>query len=334
MLYSIYPTDELDTREEVLNQAGSGLVFTSLHIPEAGLGSYVEYLRAAHRRGFTFCADISPLALEKLGIGIGELGRLREVGVELLRIDFGFSSDEIRLIAGQIPIAVNASTVSETELDGLAEFRPVGWHNYYPRPETGLSADFYVSQCRMFTERGLELYSFIPGERSFRAPLHLGLPTLEVQRYRNAYANYLELARLVPQARIVCAEGALLARHLEWIRAFETGVLTLPLVEIAPNAEFLLEGTWRIRVDQADASWRLEGSRSNRTPQILNASVRERGSIQMDLPSIGRYQGEIHIMRRDLALSQWQARVARIASPYVDLVDAVVAGGEVRFVRF
>ena len=76
-------------------------------------------------------------------------------------------------------------------------------------PETGLSEDFFDQQNALFASRGLALYSFIPGEVSFRAPLFLGLPTLEGHRHRNAYVTYLETGRGIPAVRVVCAEGVL-----------------------------------------------------------------------------------------------------------------------------
>ncbi|MDR2347473.1 MAG: MupG family TIM beta-alpha barrel fold protein, partial [Bifidobacteriaceae bacterium] len=178
---------------------------------------------------------------------------------------------------------------SVTGADGIVNGRGgvVGWHNYYPRPETGITAEFFRAQSRLFEERGWPVYSFIPGETTFRAPLHLGLPMLESQRYRNSYVNYAEVKALSPATKVVCAEGALLPRHLDWIAALERdGILTLPLTSVDAEAEFLFEHPWRVRGEVAAVSWRLEGTRSGRQPRhLINADARWKGSIQMDLPS-------------------------------------------------
>ena len=50
----------------------------------------------------------------------------------------------------------------------------------------------------LFEARGLGVFVFLPGERTFRAPLHLGLPMLEEHRHRNAYVTYLHLAHAFP----------------------------------------------------------------------------------------------------------------------------------------
>ena len=219
MFLSLYPTDSEETREGVVDAARAlgAEVFTSLHIPESDdLASYSTYLADLHRReGLNFCADISPTTLQKLSIGLDDLTLLHEWGVGIVRIDFGFTTDQVRRIAddGGFRIAINASTLTQAELDALDGIDLVAWHNYYPRPETGLSTGFFTSQDRLLADRGCAIYSFFPGEVSFRAPLGLGLPTLEHQRHRNAYVNHLELATLAPGTVVGCAEGTLLPHH-------------------------------------------------------------------------------------------------------------------------
>ncbi|MFT3861959.1 MupG family TIM beta-alpha barrel fold protein [Micropruina sp.] len=338
MLFSLYPTDSSQLRAAVVAQAlaqPERLVFTSFHIPESeGLLAYGEYLRGLHEdHGLTFCGDVSPATLDKLSIRLDEIGRLRDWGVVRLRIDYGFTAEQIRRIAREFPIAVNASTVNAGLLDELAGLEVIGWHNYYPRPETGLEPGFYLAQNRLFAERGLPVYGFIPGEVSFRAPLFAGLPLLEQQRHRNSYRNAVELLTLSPEVKIFCAEGTLLPEHLRWIDRFEqSGEVTLPLTGLDPSVGFLVEHPWRLRVEGAEASFRLEGTRAARTPsRIVNADQRLCGSLQMDLAGYGRYCGEIHLMRTDRPLHHLQARVAEIASPYLGLVDLLRPGMTVRF---
>lgn len=339
MQFSIYPTDTAQVRRAVLEQAVSQperLLFTSFHIPESdGLLQYGEYLSELHRdHGVTFCGDVSPATLGKLGITLDEIGRLRDWGVECLRIDYGFTVDEMRRIAGELPIAVNASTVDAALLDDLAGLDVIGWHNYYPRPETGLATAFYLVQNRLFGDRGLPVYAFIPGEMSFRAPLFAGLPMLEQQRHRNSYRNAVELLALSPQVKIFCAEGTLLPDHLRWIAHFErTGEITLPLAGIDDSVGFLTQRPWHLRVEGTEASLRLDDTRVARSPaRIANADQRLRGSLQMDLAGYGRYCGEIHLMRADRPLNHLQARVGEIAAPYLGLVDLLRPGMTVRFV--
>ncbi|HSK34302.1 MAG TPA: MupG family TIM beta-alpha barrel fold protein, partial [Propionicimonas sp.] len=190
----------------------------------------------------------------------------------------------------------------------------VGWHNYYPRPEAGLSEAFYDQQNGLFASRGLALYSFIPGEVSFRAPLFLGLPTLEAHRHRNGYVTYLQTTTRQPAVRVVCAEGVLHDEHLRWITHFEqTGEVTVPLVSVDRAAEYLKGRSWRLRPEGTESSFRIEETRGATVPErIVNADVRARGSLQVDLAGYGRYPGEVHLMRRDRPLSHLEAFVGSI----------------------
>jgi len=352
MLFSVYPTDAPEVRDAVLAQAcalaPTPMIFTSLHLPEnADLEGFGAVLADMHReRGITFCADISPLTIERLGTsvngagfagaGIEGVARLRDWGITVLRIDFGFAPDQIRAIAAasQCGIAVNASTATASLLDELEDLRPVGWHNFYPRPETGITPSFYVSQNELFASRNLPVFAFLPGEVSFRAPLHQGVPTLEEHRYRTVWRNYLHLRALDPEVEIVCAEGTLRSEHVEWIAHHEqTGEVSLPLIGVDPAARFLIGMSWRLRTEDAAASFRLEGTRGSETPSaVRNGDRRAAGSLQMDLEGLGRYRGEIQLMRQDLPLTGLQAYVGEIAAPYRGLVEDLRPGDTVRFV--
>lgn len=344
MRYSLYPTDAARTRDDVIDavtRSGGDdrLVFTSLHLPEhAELAAFGAELARRHReQGVTFCADVSPLTLDRLGAGDeSALALLREWGVTVLRIDFGFDAEAIRSIAqtSECRIAINASTGDRATLDDLAGVPLIGWHNFYPRPETGLTEEFYLSQNALLESRDIPVVAFLPGEVTRRAPLFEGLPTLEVSRHRNAWRNFLHLRRLSPGAQIVCAEGTLLPQHAEWIEHLErTGEITVPLSWIDPAAEGLLEGSQRLRVEDAAASFRLEGTRGMPRPrEVVNGDVRDAGSLQMDLDLLGRYAGEIHLLRTDRPLVAGQARVGEIAGAYRGIVDDLRPGDALRFV--
>lgn len=342
MLFSLYPTDAPEDRAAVVAQAltlaPTPTMFTSLHLPESsdldGFGAILSGLH--HDHGVEFCADVSPVTIKRLGGGLGGAAVLRSWGVRMLRIDFGFTPEEIRGIAraSGCPIAVNASTVTASLLDELVDVRPVGWHNFYPRPETGLTASFYRSQNELFTDRGLPLYAFLPGETSLRAPLHRGLPTVEEHRHRTAWRTYLNLRRLGPDVEVVCAEGTLLPEHLDWIAEYErSGEVTLPVSGLDGAARFLADAAWRLRIEDAAASFRLEGTRGTTPPaSARNADRRAAGSLQMDLDELGRYRGEVHLMRQDLPLTGLQAHIGEIAAPYRGMVDDLRPGDVVRLV--
>lgn len=342
MLYSLYPTDATSVRDAVAEAAAAQPaepVFTSLHIPEArDLDAYCSFLGEAHReRGLTWWADISPRTLEQLHLDLDRIGDLGRLGVVGLRLDFGFSTPELRRIAASgLPIAVNASTISQDELDTLADVGVVGWHNFYPRPDTGLDPTYFRQQSDMFARRGLPVYAFVPGEVTRRAPLHRGLPTLETHRDANAWSSAVALRALVPNIRIVCAEGVLRPEHQEWMTLWERdGVLTIPLAEVARGSEFLLDDVWPLRPEQTGRTQRLEASRGIRPglESLAASPSRLAGGIYVDGPDRARYEGEVHLVVRELASDPTQHRIAQVAAAYVDVLAALTGRERVRFVR-
>ena len=343
MLFSIYPTDPPEVRSAVLDQARrlapEPTLFTSLHIPEAdALGHFVEELASWHRDiGARFWADVSPATLDHLGWGVDDLAQLTAKGITGLRIDYGFDAAHVaRIAATGLSIAINASTVTAEELDRFTEFNVTGWHNYYPRPETGLSVEHFLNQTSLFRERGLPVLAFIPGEVTQRAPLHRGLPTLETQRHVNAWVNWVRLQRLSPGIGVVCAEGTVRDEHLEWIERFQdTAELTLPLSELAPGAHYLLDQQWRLRAEQSGTSQRLEGTRGRvLDDHFPHGSQRRVGSLHMDGPAWKRYAGEVHLMTTSRPVDPDQFCIGQVASPYVDVVPELRGRDKVRFIRW
>ncbi|MSS45512.1 DUF871 domain-containing protein [Cutibacterium sp. WCA-380-WT-3A] len=323
MIWSIYPTD--DSFDRVACQAAEhgGVVFTSLHLPEVeDVESFLGILADLHDRfALTFWADVSPVAIDLLR------PELRDVGIVGLRYDFGFGTYDIHKLAERTGLgtAINASTIDATTLDSLIDLRPVGWHNYYPRPSTGITTSWCLKQSRLFIDRGLPVTAFIPGERGLRGPLHRGLPTLEHHRYRNAWANVIELRQM--GVTVAVAEGTLTQRTLTWIERFDTdGVITLPLCDLA-CAELLGEHT--LRREETGISWRIDGTRGMDVPDAPNAGLRPAGSLQMD--TLDRYCGEVHLMVRDEPLDGNWVRVGEVAGPYAEMVAYLSGGMKVDF---
>ncbi|MDR2869607.1 MAG: MupG family TIM beta-alpha barrel fold protein [Deferribacteraceae bacterium] len=340
MLFSLYPTDERAAWERVLalNSAyGERELYCSLHIPEVGdLQDFMAFLKQAHdEKGLRFYADISPLALEKLSLSIDSLPTLFDYGIFCLRIDFGFSIEEIQRISRLgFKIALNASCVGESTIDKLEGADIIAWHNYYPRPETGVSLPYFISCCELFQKHNIPIYTFIPGDAEFRAPLRMGLPVMEHQRGQNAYVNYLEMARMHTGMRICVAEGRIYERHLRWIKEYEaTGIITIPLASFDEYASRLDGREFAVRIEATDYSHRLEGTRKLLASdgEYVNASCRKRGSLQMDTGAYGRYEGEIHIMTTDAPLHPYVIRIAEIASPYQKLTEFLYGNPRVRF---
>jgi hypothetical protein len=342
MVFSIYPTDPPAVIQDILQSAAdcrNKVLFTTLvGADSTNLGKYLEFLKEQFiQNGFTFFMDVTPVIISKLGLTVNNLGSLQNYGVAGLRIDTGFSLRDMGFIANSgLATALNASTCDEKTCAEMAPLKPLGWHGFHSRPETGITIQYYLSQndlCRKFS---MPIFTYIPGEIQFRGPLRLGQPTLENQRQKNAYRNFVEIKHLCPESEVVCSEGTLHPAHLRWIQTYETeGVLTVPMIfydrTIIP---FVTGKTFLIRPEETDFSWRVDNTRTGLDPlQVVQGEMRTKGTLQMDLRTYGRYQGELHLMKRDMRLNSNQVLVAEIAAPYRSFVDCIKGNMKVKFVE-
>ena len=93
--------------------------------------------------------DISGQALEKAGFSIDRVEELQELGVTGLRMDYHISNETIAQVSQKMTVSLNASTIRQEDIDELKEYKAnfnqlEAWHNYYPRPETGLSRESFL----------------------------------------------------------------------------------------------------------------------------------------------------------------------------------------------
>lgn len=163
--------------------AGGAPVFLSLYITEEFSSEYVH--RAAEichwlaAQGWQVLADISRRTL-----AVFEEPNAAALAKALhlwgLRIDDGFTVEEICALAAKLPVAVNASTVTAADAARIAAAGPqvMAMHNFYPRPETGLDKAFLQESTDALHAVGLQVLGFVPGDCELRGPVFAGLPTL------------------------------------------------------------------------------------------------------------------------------------------------------------
>jgi hypothetical protein len=133
---------------------------------------------------------------------------------------------------------------------------------------------------------------------------------------------------------VVCAEGTLYEEHASWIRRYEQeGVFTVPLASVDGALEkTLFDREFTVRPERSDASWRLENTRGAMKPdKVIQGETRARGTVQMDTAAWGRYEGELHIMQKDMPLDFRSVRVAEIPDPYKAAVGFIRPHEKIRF---
>lgn len=283
-------------------------VFTSLHISEEYTGNYME--KAAQMchwlagLGASVVADIFPKVMAAFAEE-NVVSLAKKLGVQALRLDYGFTARQVRQIAGEFPVVLNASTV---EKDFLRILLPQeaqalsAMHNFYPRPETGLDNALLKSRQENFAEFELSTSAFIPGDLERRGPLQEGLPTLEAHRNISPLATYADLKLNFGIGQVYLGDLNATQRELGWISSFaETGILPLP-VFLEDKYQTLFGKTFTCRPDSPAGIIRFAESReySCAGPAIQPENNLERspGTITIDNLLYKRYSGEIQLLRQ------------------------------------
>ena len=291
-------------------------LFTSLHIPEAkaAAADYLAFISGAAELGYAVTADISPRTFDILG-GNGSaaaLHTLQDAGLSALRVDYGFSASEVAriTITGGLTIELNASTVTPEWLDRLrqagADFSCLqACHNYYPRPETGLSYTVFAERSQLLRRSGIPVFAFIPSLNNPRGPIHAGLPTLE----RHRALDPVQAAKEFIAGRLI--DGILFGdpladeKELADVADLDPHCLELrvqPVKELTPAEQSLLFAIHTNRLDAAEKVVRSEKARSLCSAPILPGGTGDRpaGAVTIDNQLYGRYMGELQIVCQPL----------------------------------
>ncbi|MGC5772635.1 DUF871 domain-containing protein [Paenibacillus pabuli] len=287
-----------------MQKNGFKSIFTSLQIPEEDPRELLEPLTRigefALRHDMLFMVDVSPRTFNHFS-----LQQLKASGVTGLRIDNGMEIDEIAELSHEWRVALNASTIDQAFLDGLREQQAnfaslEAWHNYYPRPETGLDLTVFQSQNRWLQSQGLTVAAFIPGDGDLRGPLHEGLPSLEKHRHMSPFAGYLELVQECFVDNVLIGDLSVSPWTMQQFLAWNEGTVLLGVEKQRPS--HVWEGAHHNRPDIARDVIRSEEARHHFRGSILPEHTVERpiGALTIDNDKYLRYCGEFQIVLRPL----------------------------------
>ena len=315
-----------------MQQAGFTGVFTSLQLSEAKpeiIRQRLDQLVAnCHQLGLTIMADVSAASLQRLGIALHDGKAIQALGLDGLRIDDGIDMTTVAALSHTMAIALNASTLSACMIDQLANAKAnlchiEAWHNFYPRPETGLDPAWFAQKNKWLHALGFKTMAFISGDAQQRGPLFAGLPTLEAHRGLLPLAAYLELRQLAID-HVYVGDPQLSPRS---IAAFQSYVHDqVLLIQVQTDDERLLHLTWHSRPDIAQKVVRLAEARLEHifaTPQPAQTDPRPRGSITLDNSAYGRYAGELQLTRCDLPADPRVNVIGKIEPSNLPLLDQI-----------
>lgn len=311
---SLYLSTGLDRNAAILKKAHRAhmqYAFTSLQISEENTENKMEevnsLLKLCKASGISLIADVSPYTLKKMGCS--SFQKLKKTAISYLRVDYGFSCEELVELSKDFHLVFNASTLKDDEIAELqrlhADFTKFSaCHNFYPEPLTGLSAERVKKTNERMHSLGMKTMAFVAGDSSLRGPLYQGLPTLEKQRNSHVLLNMLQLFQECDTD--ICLVGDIDVSDMAYrqIQELAEGYISLQ-AEIKPEYCFLTERLHHDRPDSSDYVIRSQESRKyvseGRTfPAEPLCRPRKKGSIFVANADYLRYAGELQIARRDL----------------------------------
>lgn len=303
---------------------------------------FIKTITFAREQGMEVTVDLSPLIFQKLGISCKDLSTFAKWGITSLRLDQGFSTQQIATYTHNphgLKIEINMSHGSQI-LSSLLKAKPkhcqlIGCHNFYPHRYSGLSFSFFVACSQPFKEAGLRTTAFVNSSAATFGPWPLmdGLCTLEMHRQlplllqvkhlyatgliddaiiANAYASEDELYTLSQINREALPFTVKLHKNITDIE--RQIVLHEPHFYREDVSDYLIRST------QSRIKYRHESIPPQHTPPI------KRGDILIDNDLYGQYKGELQIARLGMKNSGRTNVVGHIVPEEHFLIDELKPG--------
>ena len=340
---SIYLAKERVKKHEewlkVAKENGFSSIFTSLHIPEDDPNTYKELIQILGKQALEnemeLMVDVSPKSLHHLSMTYENVEELVNWGITGLRMDYGITPKEIARVSHKMKVALNASTITESfwkELitEKIRVENVEAWHNFYPRPETGLAKSFLQKQNEYLHACGIKTMAFIPGDGEKRGPLYEGLPTLEKHRNMRPLEAYLELVKDCGVDKVLIGDISGSLESVQEIASASRGIIPLRYKSFITDKEVLkiVERVHTNRLDPARDVIRSVESREEHKVilQPMHTITRKKGSITIDNELYGRYAGEMQVAIHDLPADEKVNVVGMVVEEDISLLPYVGAG--------
>ena len=247
-----------------------------------------------------------------------------------LRLDWGFDNEDIIDLykKDEFIVELNASTVTKEKIDylrangiDLSKIRVS--HNFYPKPDTGLSFDRVLEINTMLKDYGFNVMGYIPSNYGKRPPLYLGLPTIE--EHRNARLDVvLQEMNLLGFSEIVFGDAYASKEEIEYAKKFDFSIIQIPIKLNKDISEVEKEQILKLHRNRLDAANNIIRS-SVRTKNVIkprNTISREKFSVTIDNENMGRYQGEVAILTNNLPANDRVNVVGKVIASKA-LLDAI-----------
>ncbi|WML27216.1 MupG family TIM beta-alpha barrel fold protein [Neobacillus sp. OS1-33] len=355
---NFYPVGQIKDYLEKANSFGFKKVFVSLILNNHGfegahdvsVNTWKDILRYCKELGMTVSADMNDEVFNELGCTLNDLTALQNMGITKLRIDGGFTSQEMALLSKNqqgIQIEVNASMSSSDNQNGgaLREYREfletvekegnigqlTACHNFFPLPDTALSLGDIRPINDLFASFGVPVGGFIASQLSPKDLHYLGhgVCTIEKHRFLPCHIAMLELFANGFDDVLIGDSFADLSELIEMSRCYKQDYIEIPVVFhpfVSQNTKMQIQDSVLIsRVDQPANLIRATDTRGMEVPPCFCAP-REKYTISVLNNRSAQYEGEVQISLKDLGQSV-EHNVIGFVHPFAkDLLPYILAG--------
>ncbi|MDD5603482.1 MAG: MupG family TIM beta-alpha barrel fold protein [Eubacteriales bacterium] len=342
------PLGKIASHLEEASKAGLNAVFTSLQLPESDSETVKktipQFAEIAHSYGLLIDADVSPKITEMLSIDKMDTSALRSFGLDIARLDYGYTTAETAAITNNtdgLMIEINASMPGDKlhkifrdlENAGANKDNIRACHNYYPKAYTGLTCEQVKDSNTAIHEEGIRVAGFIPSLIHRRTACNDGLPTLERHRFMNVHSSTQEMLLLGFDDIFIGDDfaGVEEMKTLTLLGQQKTIELRIELVNESEEAKWLAEKEFHHFQTGLEHFIRFR----ERYPGPIQASTtqpRKCGDITIDNSGYGRYCGEVNIVRKDIPGNNRVNLIARVLEEDRSILELITGSQPVKLV--
>lgn len=297
-------------------KAGINAIFTSLQLPEADveitLRDFPIMTKEAHKRGMVVAADIAQRTATRFGIDLKDFKTLKKFGVDIMRLDAGYTDEEIVEVTHNtdgICVMMNADGTEEmlrnfTEL-GVNKEQTLFCHNYYPMKYTGKKRAQAKAINDLLHKYGFRVSGFLASQTHQRMACSRGLPTVEAHRYLDAFPAAQEM-QLLGFDDIFFGDDLASLEEMQTMVEALSGPVTFRMKALLddPVIDWLdgheLEQIGNNLDEIVRSSFCDKNSLYPGNPNVGLPGAPKKGDVLLCKDTLYRYTGEIQIARMDI----------------------------------
>ncbi|MDR3595958.1 MupG family TIM beta-alpha barrel fold protein [Clostridium sp.] len=294
---------------------------------------------AAQEENMEVIADLDPTIFKKLEASIYDLKVFKDMGLDGIRLDMGFSGQEEAIMSFNehgLKIELNMSNGTRY-IDNVLSYKAnlnnlYGCHNFYPHQYTGLSFKHFMKCSRQFKDLELNTAAFINSSSAEYGPWPVseGLCTLEMHRSLpiDVQAKHLLATGLIDD--VIIANQFASENELKSLSELNKEKITFK-IEFAESAteldkKIVLEEFHYNRGDVSEYMIRSTQSRvkyEGKSFPAVNTPDIKRGDILIDSDLYTRYAGELQIALKDMKNTGKTNVVGKIVDNEIFLLDYI-----------